>query len=211
MSNLKKVHVLALGLNNVGSVVNALKDCGFSPIIVGLDHEAALVDCDLLVLPGTGNFGEASRRLSSSGMSAKVREFAGLGKPILGICLGMQLLFEESAEAPGEGGLGILKGKCIPLSKDKTRKFNIGWNATNAANGHEGILERNPSDFYYVHSYKCVPTLSEQIALTSTFEGEEYAAGVIAGNVVGVQFHPEKSSTAGRIFLKRVIGGLPNG
>lgn len=211
MSKIRRVNVLALGLNNIGSVVNALIECGYSPNVVALDRDDALTDCDLLVLPGTGNFGEASRRLSSSGMAERVQEFAGLGKPVLGICLGMQLLFEESAEAPGENGLDILKGKCIPLGKDKTRKFNIGWNTTHASNEHNGILERSPSDFYFVHSYKCVPTVSNQIALTSTFEGEEFAAGVISGNVVGLQFHPEKSSIAGRMLLKRIISGFSNG
>ena len=195
--------LLDLGLNNIGSVRNAFGDIGLAAEIESLETlKYGGLKCNLLVIPGTGNFGAAMGKLIETGLDTMLRNYATSGGSILGICLGMQLLFESSEEAPGIPGLSILEGQVVRLPPNLGARVHIGWSDTLV---DEEVAEDvgSPSlDFYFVHSFHCQPRATNLVTYTTEFGGSSIAAGVRHQNVVGLQFHPEKSSLAGRYVLE---------
>jgi glutamine amidotransferase len=160
-----------------------------------------------LVLPGVGAFGDCVRSLAASGMRDAVVAWANSDRPFFGICVGYQMLFDSSEEAPGERGLGIFAGEVRKFSGRHGLKIpQIGWNTLTVRQPDSPLLaEISTGDFvYYVHSYYALPRDPSVIALETTY-GETFAAGVARGNLLATQFHPEKSQKAGLQMLKNFV------
>jgi glutamine amidotransferase len=204
--------VVDYGVNNVASVVRALTAGG---------HDATLsADPDVVrhasrvVMPGVGHFARASENLAASGLGDAVREVARHGRPVMGICLGMQLFFSTSEEAPGTAGLGLLEGTVRRFRTDLPVP-HVGWarvDPTEAGRMHGALVpvfpEGGPEFFYHVHSYHPAD-LPEGTALAFAEYGGRFATIVGRGNVLGAQFHPEKSQRAGIGLLSAFAGWMP--
>ncbi|MGH2767532.1 MAG: imidazole glycerol phosphate synthase subunit HisH [Actinomycetota bacterium] len=184
-------------MGNLASVSKALERVGAESFVSG-DPEL-LETSDLLVLPGVGNFAAGMGNLSRLGLAELVIDWAGEGRPLLGICMGMQLLFDWSEEGDTEG-LGILPGKVVRLP-GSVKVPHMGWNTIRASS--DLFLPLDGRRFYFVHSYVCVPEGEEAAAITDY--GGGFASAVESGNAVGVQFHPEKSSADGLALLRRLL------
>jgi glutamine amidotransferase len=192
------------GMGNRRSMQKSLERAGATVVLSG-DHDA-LRATDGLVVPGVGAFAAAMRALKDTGLDDLVRERADAGTPILGACLGMQLLFEHGAEHGGSDGLGLLPGEVVPLDPRGLKLPHIGWNEVRWARPSvlsEGLPD--PAPFYHVHSFVPVPA-EDDIAVGISDYGTEFASVVSRGNVYGTQFHPEKSSRDGIALLANFIG-----
>ena len=189
---------------NTKSVEKALSFLGETSILTR--DRRALLDADKVILPGVGNFGEAMENLEKTGLIPVIHEIVEKKTPFLGICLGLQLLFEESEEAPGVRGLGLLKGKILKIPAGEERKIpHMGWNSLKLQN--QGRLFRGiPEEayVYFVHSYY-LRAEEREIVKASTFYGTEIDASVEKENVFACQFHPEKSSGVGLSILKNFV------
>ena len=194
-SRTPRVTLFDYGAGNLHSLAKALEHAG-AAVRIEADAAAAVRDTDALVLPGVGAFASAAERLAP-GREA-MRDAIAAGLPTLGICLGMQLMFDASDEGPGEG-LGLIPGRVTRLHARRVPQ--IGWNALEDA--RDPLFARAPLDVaYYANSFVCRPADATAVIAWSTHEGDRFAAAVRAGNTVGVQFHPEKSSAAGVAFLR---------
>ena len=202
---MKKIAIIDYGAGNLHSVRKAFSFLGATTEIL----EVAPKDknFDALVLPGVGNFGAGMEELEKRGFDEFVRNWLQEDRPFLGICLGLQFLFEESEECPGRPGLGILQGKIVRFPFDSERKVpQIGWNIVKAKDHANPLFQglgENPY-FYFVHSYYCVPKEKETIASTTCY-GPEYCSSIKKGNAFAVQFHPEKSQQIGLTLLKNFL------
>lgn len=195
-----RVLVVDCGSGNIRSVVKALEYVGFPEVRVSQDPEDVR-NADVLVFPGQGAFRSAMENLVGSGMAKAVLKHIETGKPFLGICLGLQLLFEKSYEHGKTEGLGILRGEVVPLPPN-VKLPHIGWNQVwikKRSPMFEGI--ENGDYFYFVHSYRVVPEDVSIIASTTDY-GEEFVSAILAENLWGVQFHPEKSQRKGLLLLE---------
>ncbi len=202
-----KVGVIDYGVGNLGSVVQALEELRVTPILI--DRAVDMHTADCLILPGVGSFTDCKVLLDRGGWtSALTEEVTGYGKPLLGICLGMQLLadfgMEGAVDEAGTPGLGFIPGKVCSLGSlgCAYRVPHMGWNAITAAQ-HGSLLSGIPdgTDFYFVHSYAFVPRNPNDV-LAVTDYGIPVTAVVGKGHVWGTQFHPEKSSRAGFKVLR---------
>ena len=195
------IGVIDYDAGNLKSVEKALQALG-EEVRVTRDR-AELLAADKVILPGVGNFGDAMEKLKSYGLVSVIQELAQMGKPFLGICLGLQLLFERSDEAPGVKGLGILKGEILRIpDKEGLKVPHIGWNSLHLQN--DGRLFRDlPEEpyVYFVHSYY-LKAEDPQIVKATTEYGVTIDASVEQGNVFACQFHPEKSSRVGLKILE---------
>ena len=195
------IAIIDYDAGNLKSVEKALLYLG-QDVLVTRDREKIL-SADKVILPGVGNFGDAMDKLKGYGLEEVIRETARQGKPFLGICLGLQLLFERSAEAPGVEGLGILKGEILRIPDREDLKVpHIGWNSLKLQNQGRLFagLEEEPY-VYFVHSYY-LKAADPQIVKAVTEYGVRIDASVESGNVFACQFHPEKSSRTGLKILK---------
>ena len=195
------IAIIDYDAGNLKSVEKALLYLG-QDVLVTRDREKIL-SADKVILPGVGNFGDAMEKLKGYGLEEVIRETARQGKPFLGICLGLQLLFERSAEAPGVEGLGILKGEILRIPDREDLKVpHIGWNSLKLQNQGRLFagLEEEPY-VYFVHSYY-LKAADPQIVKAVTEYGVRIDASVESGNVFACQFHPEKSSRTGLKILK---------
>jgi glutamine amidotransferase len=195
------VALVDYGMGNRRSVEKALEHVGATVARTADPEEIRAADA--VVVPGVGAFPEAMRRLNAAGLDEVIRERAQGGTPVLGICLGMQLLFERSMEHEGAQGLGLLPGEVTALEAPKVP--HIGWNrvAMRRASG----LTRGLGDataFYHVHSFVC--RASDEDVVGEGEYGERFASIVERDNVAGVQFHPEKSSRDGLALLANFVG-----
>jgi imidazole glycerol-phosphate synthase subunit HisH len=195
------VAVVDYGMGNRRSVEKAFEHVGAEVRVTG-DHDAIRA-ADAVVVPGVGAFPEAMRRLTADGLDEVIRERAGQGTPVLGICLGMQLLFEASAEHEGATGLGLLPGEVTALEAPKLP--HIGWNRV-ALERPSGLTDGlgDAAAFYHVHSFVCRPREDDDIVGRGEY-GERFASIVERDNVAGVQFHPEKSSRDGLALLANFV------
>ena len=192
------IAILDYGMGNRRSVEKALEHVGARPRLTA-DH-ATLRAADGLVVPGVGAFPEAMRRFRANGFDELVREQAEAGVPVLGLCLGMQLLFEASTEHEGATGLGLLPGQVTALKAPKIP--HIGWNLVTFERPSpltEGLGDA--AAFYHVHSLACLPSEPSDVVGRGEY-GERFVSIVERGNVMGVQFHPEKSSKDGLALLR---------
>ena len=196
------VAIIDYGVGNLFSLSSSLNAVGVDAVVTG-DPEI-IKKADKLILPGVGAFGDAAKKLEDSGLKDLIIKQAIEGKPLLGICLGMQLLFEKSYEYGEHSGLGLIKGEVVPMAGNIPKCLNIphiGWNALNFKNSTPIFKYINNGDHvYFVHSFyadRCVQSV------TATAEyGVEVTASVQSGNVFGCQFHPEKSGDVGLKILK---------
>jgi glutamine amidotransferase len=189
-----RVAIIDYGVGNLRSVEKAFEAAGCEAVVSA--DERILREAERLVLPGVGAFGACMRGLAERGFDELVRERVAEGAPLLGVCVGMQMLFEESEEFGLTSGLGILPGRVRRFSGDLLVP-HVGWNQVRQRAPHslfEGI--EDGAFFYFVHSYYCDPA-EDGDAVGETDYGAPYASIVARGNVCGVQFHPEKSQAAG--------------
>lgn len=196
--------ILDYGMGNLRSVSKALEHLGAE---VRVSPDAADIGtADKLVLPGVGAFGDAAVELRRRGLFEPVRGFIRAGKPFLGICLGLQLLFASSEESPGAEGLGVVPGR-VRLFHSKTVKIpHMGWNQI-AIRRSDRLLEGVPegSYFYFVHSYYAVPDDASAVLASCRYGEEEFPAIIQRDNIYAAQFHPEKSQKAGLRLLKNFL------
>lgn len=197
--------IVDYGMGNLGSVRRALEECGAKPRVSS--EPAELEGAAFVVLPGVGAFGDGMRHLAARGLDAAIRKAAAAGTPVLGICLGMQLLADRGFEGGENKGLGLISGEVRRLVPDVPgiRIPHVGWNEVSPRAGSalfEGIPGR--SDFYFVHSYAFRPARAEDAAATTPYCGG-FVSAVARENVFGVQFHPEKSSKRGFMLLRNFL------
>ena len=197
------VVIVDYGVGNLFSLVSSFSAIGEKAIATS-DVEL-IKKADKIVLPGVGAFEDASKKLFDSGLADVVIEQVKLGKPLLGICLGMQLLFEKSYEYGEHKGLGLIKGQIKPIEDVIPKGYkipHIGWNALNFVKKDSKIFKNiNDGDYvYFVHSFYA-SDCDESVSATSEY-GAHLTASVESGNVYGCQFHPEKSGTVGLNILK---------
>ena len=195
------IGIVDYGVGNLFSLSSSLKAIGAEVLISGNAEE--LKACDKIILPGVGAFGDAMEKLQKDGLDVFLKQMAALGKPILGICLGMQLLFEKGYEYGEHNGLGLLKGNVVPIQtgNDELKIPHIGWNELHFQKKSPLFQYIRENDcVYFVHSY-CAVDCDESLLATTEY-GVEVTAAVGEGNVFGCQFHPEKSGNVGLNIFK---------
>lgn len=194
------IAIIDYGAGNLQSVEKALRHLGCQCQITADPGELAAAQA--AVLPGVGAFGDAMGQLRARGLEEPIRQFVSSGKPFLGICLGLQILFEESEESPGVKGLGLLRGKVLRLPKESGLKIpHIGWNSLSVGKpgGLFAGVEGEPY-VYFVHSYYL--RAGEDVVTATAEYGTTIHAAVQKGNLLACQFHPEKSGQVGLSLLE---------
>jgi len=194
--------IIDYGVGNLFSLKSSLKSIGVDAVVT--DNPEDIKSSDRMILPGVGAFGDAAAKLKNSGLDKIIIEQAQNGKPLLGICLGMQLLFEKSYEYGEYKGLGLIKGEILPFKDvlDSSLKIpHIGWNKLDFKESNSPLFRhiKNGDYVYFVHSYYA--QLSEE-TVASTEYGIDFTASVQNGNIFGCQFHPEKSGSVGLDILR---------
>jgi len=196
-----RVTVIDYKAGNLTSVLKALRHLG---------ADVAVTDCDLslvesaerLILPGVGHFA-ATKRLDDAGLTASIRTAVARSVPFLGICVGMQWLYTGSTEAPGQPGLACFAEQCTRFSEDNQKVPHVGWNSLDVRPASRLLAGVEPGEYvYFTHSFKA-PVTSDTAAVAHYIE--PFAAAVERGNVMGVQFHPEKSSATGLKILRNFL------
>lgn len=198
------IAVIDYGVGNIFSLTRSLEYIGADAVVTG-DPEI-IKRADRLILPGVGAFADAAKKLSEGGLDELVCAEAGRKKPLLGICLGMQLLFERSFEYGEHKGLGLIPGEIVPIAGDITEKVKVphmGWNSLEIKRPDCKLFKNTKQgDYvYYVHSFYA-KNCSESVAALSCYGGIEITGAVFKDNVYGTQFHPEKSGDVGLGILK---------
>lgn len=195
------IAIVDYGMGNLRSVTNAFRKLGGDATITR--DEETIKNSRAIVLPGVGAFGKCIENLKKFDLFDVIKELIMNDKRYLGICLGMQVLFESSEEAPGTEGMGIIKGD-VPRFKGNTKVPHMGWNSIEIQRENpifNGI--NNGEFFYFVHSYYCRP--AEDVTATKTHYGVEFVSSVQKGNLFACQFHPEKSQRTGLRLLQNFI------
>lgn len=198
------IAVIDYGVGNLFSVEKALMQ--FSDDVVVTGDQSLIEKAEKLVLPGVGDFGECMSNLEATGLIPTIRAKIAAGTPLLGICIGEQILFEGSEESPNAKGLGIFKGMVRKINAPGLKVPHMGWNSVKFSEPRHSIfanLGEQPY-FYFVHSYHCVPE-DASIIIAVTEYGETLTAAVAKDNVMATQFHPEKSGDVGLQVLKNFI------
>ncbi|TAQ86327.1 hypothetical protein B7494_g5341 [Chlorociboria aeruginascens] len=207
------VHLLDYVAGNVRSLVNAIEKVGYTVEWIKTPEDVA--KAEKLILPGVGHFGHCMTQLSSSGYLPAIRKYVESGKPFMGICVGLQALFEGSAENPAVSGLGFIKGHLDRFEDNSKSVPHIGWNSSNTSDKQVYGL-RPASKYYYIHSYK-VPYREGELesqgwtVATARYGEEEFVGAVARGNILATQFHPEKSGVAGLRVIKAFLDGSISG
>jgi imidazole glycerol-phosphate synthase subunit HisH len=210
-----KVGVIDYGVGNLGSVMRAIEELRVAPVLVDRATDMHAADC--LILPGVGNFADCARLLDANGWTTALRdEVQGYKRPLLGVCVGMQLLANASTEGADSGhgtaGLGFIPGQVQHLRSlgCTLRVPHVGWNSITRHGEADHLFDGIPdgTDFYFVHSYAFVPQDPADVLATTDY-GVPVVAAVRRGHVWGTQFHPEKSSRAGFRLLRNFIEGSP--
>ena len=202
-----RVTVIDYKAGNLTSVLKALRHLGAEPAVTGGD--LSLVEsAERIVLPGVGHF-QATERLDTTGLTPAIRAAIARGVPFLGICVGMQWLYAGSSEAPDQPGLGHLPEQCTRFPECDEKVPHVGWNSLDVRSGSRLLAGVNPGEYvYFTHSYKG-PITADTAAITHYIE--PFAAAVERGNVMGVQFHPEKSGATGLKILSNFLNWKSEG
>ena len=198
------IGIVDYNMGNLASVINAFAKVGADARVES--NPAKLQDYDKLILPGVGAFGDAMENLQERGMAEAIKHYAASGKPLLGICLGMQLLFESSEEFGTTQGLGLIPGKVVAFDEERfdhpLKVPHMGWNELFQVKSEERrvkseLFNNLPEEFYlyFVHSYHAV--CDDRYAIGKTYYGYEFVSAVQNGNIYGIQPHPEKSHSNG--------------
>jgi glutamine amidotransferase len=200
----ERIGILRMPIGNLQSVWNALYELGADPAFV--DERADYRPLSHLVIPGVGNFRAVMSHLEARGLPALIREFAASGRPVLGICAGMQLLARTGTEGGDTAGLSLIDGRVERLPEDAGMRLpHVGWSTVRVRRPHpvfEGL--KQDRDFYFVHSY-AMHVARESDWLGETSYGGPFVSVVGSGNVVGMQFHPEKSQVNGLRLLENFL------
>ena len=200
------VAIIDYGVGNLRSVEKAFAATGHDALVTSDEEE--LRQASRLVLPGVGAFAACMSALRDHGLVNLVREQVAVGKPLLGVCVGMQMLFEESEEFGTSEGLGFLEGRVRRFDDTKLVVPQVGWNQIRQRKAHSLFAGVEDDAFcYFVHSYYCEPA-SDDVIVGETDYGVQYASVVAKGNVCGVQFHPEKSQAVGLKMLANFASGV---
>lgn len=196
------IAIIDYGVGNLFSLRSSLRMIGAEAEVTS--EPAVLAEADRLILPGVGAFGDAMKKLRDSGLDRVILEEAGKGKPVMGICLGMQMLFEKSYEYGEHEGLGLLRGSVIPMEgriPSELKIPHIGWNALRLTRKSRGLRYVQEGEcVYFVHSFYA--TDCEDSLIATAEYGAELTAAVEKDNVFGCQFHPEKSGDVGLRILR---------
>jgi imidazole glycerol-phosphate synthase subunit HisH len=198
------IAIVDYGIGNLGSVTKGFRRAGAEVELTG--DPAVLRRADALVLPGDGAFGATMAEIDRRGLVPLLREAVAAGTPLLGICIGMQVLFEESEEHGRHQGLGLLPGR-VRRFDDSLTVPHMGWNTLRARRPHpllEGLADG--SHVYFVHSYYC--EAAEDVVIATSDYGRDFAAIVGRGPVLGLQFHPEKSQDVGQRLVANFVAAV---
>lgn len=210
-----KVHLIDVGSGNIRSLENAIKFLGYELVVVRSGKDASLLDqAEKVLLPGVGNFGHFMDQVHARGLAEPILEYARSDKPLMGICVGLQSVFDHSTEAPTSKGLGILTGGASKFDTSKKSVPHIGWNDM-VISGDKELYGINPSrKYYFVHSYairvpdqSSVPVPSGWDYALCTYKDEIFLGAIAHGNKLFTQFHPEKSGQAGLDVIKSFLEG----
>jgi len=201
------IAIIDYGLGNVRSIANALEKVGAHPVLTR--DQAIILDSDGVVLPGVGAFSHGMENLHRYDLCGAIHRLYSINKPLLGICLGMQLLFESSEEFGMHKGLEIIPGEVIRMPVS-AKLPHVGWNEImEPAEGrwYNTMLQNMPeaNSVYFVHGYAAVPKVFGNILATTEYGGFTFASSVQSGSFYGCQFHPEKSGAAGLYLLKNFV------
>ncbi|CAM3009651.1 imidazole glycerol phosphate synthase subunit HisH [Paenibacillus sediminis] len=197
------IAIIDYGMGNLHSVSKAVERLGYEALITA--DRGAILAADGVILPGVGAFGDAMASLRETGLDAVVREAAAGEQPLLGICLGMQLLFSESEEHGKHEGLGILPGTVVRFDSGKLKVPHMGWNKLSFVQQDSPIFTGlEEGHVYFVHSYHVKPERQGDLLATTDY-GEDVTGVVGRGNVYGMQFHPEKSGELGMSLLRNFL------
>jgi imidazole glycerol-phosphate synthase subunit HisH len=202
-----KVGIIDYGGGNLRSVANALRSLGEEPRILASPDEVA--DCTHLLLPGQGSFGDTMDRLDARGLTGFLKEWIAADRPYFGICVGYQILFDGSEEAPETPGLGIIPGQVKRFQDEPALKIpHMGWNSATATRGDTRVWQGLGADpyFYYIHSYFPEPIDRSSVVAETTHGSQRFAGAVEKGNLFAAQFHPEKSQQAGLRLIQNFLG-----
>jgi glutamine amidotransferase len=195
------ISIIDYGMGNLRSVQKAFEYLGYDAVIT--DNKKTISDASHIVLPGVGAFKDAIEALDAHGLVDTISNSIDSGKPFLGICLGMQLLFEKSYENGEYNGLSILEGEVVKFNLSSDYKVpHMGWNKIDVKKGNIFCSDEKDQYVYFVHSYHVVPTDEDVIATTTNY-GYDFTSAVCKDNVFATQFHPEKSGKTGLKMLKR--------
>ena len=202
------IAIINYGAGNLFSVEKAFSALGADVRVSSTASD--ILSADKIVLPGVGAFGDCMEQLNASGLIPAIREGVARGIPLLGVCVGLQILFEGSEESSGVEGLGLLQGRVSRIAAPHEKIPHMGWNALNITENHreKGLFAGIPQDSYayFVHSYHALP--KDRAIISSTcFYGEEITASISAGNIMATQFHPEKSGDIGLKIIHNFVHG----
>jgi imidazole glycerol phosphate synthase glutamine amidotransferase subunit len=203
MISKKKVGIIDYGAGNHGSIFNAIQYLGAQTKIVS--SPSNLNQYSHLILPGVGSFGKLAVNLKKKDWPNKIKNFVQQGKSLFGICVGMQLLFEQSEESKNAFGLSLIKGKFNIFNKlNNLPSPHVGFNEVNHKNSSIWKGVKNKSPFYFIHSFRVKKT-QEDVTVAKTIYGEEFISFIEKDNIYGSQFHPEKSHFVGLKLLKNFL------
>jgi imidazole glycerol-phosphate synthase subunit HisH len=197
------IAIIDYGAGNLRSIRRALESAGATTVITPDPNVVA--EADAVVLPGVGHAGNSVARLREQGVTDAIYETVEAGKPFLGICVGMQILFDEQEEG-NTRGLGLLPGRVRSLS-GPVKVPHMGWNRSRVVRRGPAGVPDEETYYYFVHSYVAEPDDENDVAAVATY-GEDFASIVVRDNIWGTQFHPEKSGTAGVEFVRRFVAQL---
>jgi len=196
------VGLVDLKLNNIFSITNCLKKLGYKTEII---EKQKKIKSDIIILPGVGAFAKAMKYLKFTELDKKIMEYYEKNRPIVGICLGMQLLFEKSEEFKITNGLGFIKGNVKKIPDHLTTRPNIGWQKIKIKKNNLLVNQKLSSKyFYFIHSYYCIPKYENEILSTTSVNKFEFCSSIKKNKVYGMQFHPEKSSDDGLKIFKNL-------
>jgi imidazole glycerol phosphate synthase glutamine amidotransferase subunit len=202
-----KVGIIDYGGGNLRSVANALHALGQDPVIIASPDDAA--DATHLILPGQGAFGDCMERLQKRGLDGFLKDWIHADRPYFGICVGYQILFDSSEEAPGAVGLGVVPGTVRRFSDEPGLKIpHMGWNSALSKKGETSVWKNLGVEpyFYYVHSFFPEPKDPGVIVAETTYGSQTFAGAIEKGNLFACQFHPEKSQDAGIRLIRNFLG-----
>lgn len=203
---MEMVAIVDYGMGNLRSVYNAIDLLGFEASIINSPEK--LSDFDRVILPGVGSYGVCMQNLNSSGFSQAIKEFIDTGKPLMGICLGMQVLSDKGLEGGEFLGLGLVEGEVVrlELTNQNIKIPHVGWNTVNFTDPRHPLAKglKQESTFYFTHSYY-FNTKKDKNIFGVTSYGKDFVSAIIRENVFATQFHPEKSQDSGLTLLKNFL------
>lgn len=197
------IHIVDYGAGNLKNVYRAFTTLGFDCKVT--DDKNEIKNAGSIIIPGVGAYSEAMEKLNKKGLSEAIKDFSKTGKSVIGICLGLQLFYEESFEDGLWKGLGLLEGSVLKFSdRDNLKVPHMGWNSVKRAYDDKSIEGIKDGDYlYFVHSYYIKPKYEKDVLLYSDY-GISFPAMIKKDNIIGMQFHPEKSGEPGRKLLENI-------